>query len=274
MTKSSPLPIARASHPLARQARELKAGPSQRRRAGLFLVEGPRAIEEGLASQARFAWVMVARGKRERFAAWLTRLASQQVAIHEVEDELLIRLSPTEHGQGLLAAVALPPDADDLPLLLARVAGDATLRLLVLWNLQQPGNTGTLLRSAAAFGWSAVLTVGGADPWNEKAVRASAGAIHRLQVARAVQPDAALLASLANLNTVAALAHGGRPPESIDWTKVRGLILGSETEGLPSSFAQSATPVTIPLGASIESLGVAMAGSILMALGRRAPPAR
>ncbi len=260
--RSLPAPIRSASHPLARQARALGRGPRRRREEGLFLVEGPRGLEEALDAGAPLVWVLAASGRVPRFGELLERCLAAGVPVQPVADALLGRISPTEHGQGLLAAVRLPRDREDPGGILLR-AGDRPA--VVLLGVQDPGNLGALVRSALAFGAGALLAAGGADPWNEKAVRASAGAIHRLPVARG--PDAGDLADLLRRDgrrAILAETRGGRPPDRVDWSGRVALLVGPETGEIPPEVRETALPVTLPLAPGVESLSVPVAGSILL----------
>lgn len=259
-----PPAIKSGSHPLIRLARELGGGAGARRRAGLFLVEGPRALAEALEAGVTPEWVLVspARADDSSTEPLLGRLAGTGVPIHAVGQALLERVAPTRHGPGLLAACPLPRGAGE-PAALLRSGGR---RIVVLtWEVQDPGNLGTLIRSAAAFGAGGLVALAGADPWNPKTVRASAGAIHRLPVARgdSLEQGAALLEA-SPLPAVAAVARGGVPPSAIDWTAGAILLLGSEVRGLPREVEVSSVRVTIPIEGSVESLSVAVAGSILL----------
>lgn len=106
-----PPPLKSASHPLARQARSLARGVRERREEGLFLIEGPRGIEEALAAKTRLVWVLVAASKTGRppFDALLERCSRAGIPIQPVQDQLLERISPSEQGPGLVAACPLPP---------------------------------------------------------------------------------------------------------------------------------------------------------------------
>lgn len=257
-----------ASHPLAVQARQLARGARERRAAGAFLIEGPRALQEAFAAEAALRWLMVAatRMAAAEIAALVEQARRRGVAVLPVQDALLARLAPTEHGPGLLAACPLPSDSDD-PTAILGVPGDRLL--LVIWQPVQPGNVGALIRAAAAFGAAAVIVAGGADPWNEKAVRASAGAIHRIPVARAEPATLAALLQAQRYASVAAIAHGGVAVDVVDWSGRRALWLGSEVDGLPVSVVQSMETVTLPLEGDVESLGVALAGAVLLDAARR-----
>jgi len=243
----------------------------ERRDEGLFLVEGPRGVEEALAAHAALAWVLVGASRVERppHAALLERCARAGVPVQPVADELLERIAPTERGPGLLAACQLPAHADDF----AAVAGIERDGVLpIAWDVRDPGNLGTLLRSAAAFGALGFVSAGGADPWNPKAVRASAGAIHTLPTARTDDPVAALAALPAlGYRAVAATPRGGAPPGTIDWSGRVALVLGSEVAGLPPKMCACAQLVTIAMAPGVESLSVAIAGAILLHRTGRVP---
>lgn len=264
MEPSNPL-VKSLTHPRARLAHSISKGVKERREAGLFLVEGARGLEEALAARARVAFVLVAAGKADRPALRgpLERCGVAGIPIDRVQDALLERIAPSDAPPGLLAACALPEGCDRPDALIAAASG----LLAVAVQVQNPGSVGTLLRSAAAFGASGLLAAGGADPWGPKAVRASAGAIHRLPVARS-EPGPALLAALrgAGFRLVAAMPRGGRPPEAVDWSGRVALLLGAEVAGLPAAAVERSVPVTIPVSEAVESLSVPVAGSILLAM--------
>ncbi len=264
-----PPPVTSASAPLARQARALGRGARERREQGLFLVEGPRGLEEALDAGAPLAFVLVASGRvaREPHASLCARCLALGVPVQPVQDALLERLVSAESGPGIAAACRLPADEAAS----GRALGAGPGLAVVCWEVQNPGNVGAILRSAAAFGARGVLTAGGADPWGPKAVRASAGAIHRLPVARLADPAQAAGALLTRpLRRVAAVARGGAPPEAIDWSGDVALLLGSEVAGLPPDVAEGAERVTIPTSGQVESLSVPIAAAILLAHAFRA----
>ena len=144
---------------------------------------------------------------------------------------------------------------DDLP----RGTRDATL---ALWHVADPGNVGTLLRSADAFGAGVALSAGCADPTGPKALRASAGAVFRVPVCGFDEAPG---------RRVALVAHGGEPLAEVDLAPPVTLVLGAERDGLPDEvLAGSDARASIPQTGAAESLNVAMAGTIaLYELARR-----
>lgn len=261
-----PPQIRSASHPLARQARALSRGVSERRDEGLFLVEGALRVTEALDADAPLVWLLTATDVLEdvRTVALVERAHAAGVPVQPVQSSLLSRLAPSSSGSPMLAACRLPTACDDPSALLDTLGEDLIIATL---GVQDPGNLGTLVRSGLAFGAAGLIAADGADPWNPKAVRASAGTIHRMPVARAGD-GTGLLALLRErgVRTVAALAHGGRDPSEIDWRGRVALLLGSEVAGLPPIATEGANCVTIPLQQTVDSLSVAVAGSVLLAL--------
>jgi RNA methyltransferase, TrmH family len=124
---------------------------------------------------------------------------------------------------------------------------------LALWRVADPGNVGTLLRSADAFGAGVMLSDGCADPFGPKALRAAMGSTFRVPLLDFELRDA-----------IALVAEGGEPLDEVDLARYSTFVLGSEREGLPADvLAQCAVRATIPVG-GVESLNVAMAGTVAL----------
>jgi TrmH family RNA methyltransferase len=136
-------------------------------------------------------------------------------------------------------------------------AWDQRPATLALWRLSDPGNVGTLIRTADAFGAAVALSDGCADPTSPKALRASAGAIWRVPLG--VWEPASN--SLLQARRVALVAHGGEPLADVDLTGPVAFLLGAERDGLPAEVARD-VDARIPIGA--ESLNVAAAGAIAL----------
>jgi RNA methyltransferase, TrmH family len=134
--------------------------------------------------------------------------------------------------------------------------------VVALWQVSDPGNVGTLLRTADAFGAAVALSPECADPTSPRALRASAGAVFRVPLMTwDALPE----------RRIALVAHGGEPLSDVDLTPPLALLLGSEREGLPDDLVAGAVPALIPTPGAAESLNVAAAGAIaLYELSRRA----
>jgi TrmH family RNA methyltransferase len=166
------------------------------------------------------------------------------VAGETVEAELLARVSTLPHAAKAIGVYRRA----DLP-------SGARETCLALWRLADPGNVGTLIRTADGFGAAVALSDGCADPLSPKALRASAGAIFRVPlVAWAERPG----------RCIALVAHGGSPLADVDLSPPLTLLLGAEREGLPDEQVTQCHRVTIPLPGAAESLNVAAAGAIAL----------
>jgi RNA methyltransferase, TrmH family len=173
------------------------------------------------------------------------------VACEDVEPELFARFSTLPHPArqiGIYRAADLPQGTRDVA--------------LALWRVADPGNVGTLLRTADAFGAAVALSAGSADPLGPKALRASAGSVFRVPlVAWEDVPG----------RRVALVAHGGRPLAEVEVEPPVTFVLGAEREGLPDDVLAAADETaSIRLPGRAESLNVAAAGAVaLYELSRR-----
>lgn len=243
----------------------LKSGRG-RAKEGLVVVEGVRGAEEALDSGAavKFAVCSSRLEFTERGLALANRLEADVPESLWIEENLLDEVSHTETPQGVLMVVTEPRfELSDL----------GSGGVLVLDGVQDPGNAGTLLRVAAAFGLAGVVVLkGSVDPWNSKAVRASAGGAFRIPVVKASGDEFVEWARDASRSILSAEADGDdvatvTPPGS--WA----LVVGSEGDGVSDSLRTHATgAVSIPMPGGSESLNVGVAGSILLyALTRGGP---
>jgi TrmH family RNA methyltransferase len=231
-------------------------------REGWLAVEGPFLVKESLAAApaVRTHSVLVSEGGSARFAGLLARLPAEAEAV-QVPDRLFEQLAQTQNPQGLAALVELPPYNLDT------VLAGRNLLLLVACGLQDPGNLGTLMRSAAAFGASALCTLTETvSPFNPKAVRSSAGAVFHLPVV----PDLSvneLLTRLraAGVRIVAAERHSTSPLDQADLRGPVAIMVGREASGLPPEIAREASLLlSIPIRPGMDSVNAATAGSVFL----------
>jgi RNA methyltransferase, TrmH family len=207
----------------------------------VFVVEGPVLIAEAVAAGWEIEVEFVAPGVEPVSGAPSFGLA----------DGVLERVADTESPQGSIAVVRMPERTVDL--------APATF-VVVLDRLADPGNLGTLLRSAEAAGVDAVvLTPGSVDVYNPKVVRASAGALFHVP---AVIAELAEVGD-AGLRVVGTSSHRGTPSDRADWSGRIALVLGNEAHGLPDD-APVDLWVTIEHRGRAESLNVAMAGTVVL----------
>jgi len=236
----------------------------EREQTGTFLVEGPQAVREALAVglvRDLFATEAAADRHPELVAgtvSWLTERA-------------LATLTETAHPQGLVAICSTV----DRPLAEA-VGGDPRL-VAVLAEVRDPGNAGTVLRCADAAGADAVILAGDAvDPYNGKCVRASAGSLFHVPIARGV-PAAAALDALRGRGLQVLAADGAGDTDLDELTDAGGLaaptawLFGNEAWGLPAELADLADRrVRIPIYGAAESLNLATAAAVCLYASARA----
>jgi TrmH family RNA methyltransferase len=237
-----------------------------RERHGLYLLEGPRAIEDALARGAKLTW-LVADGAGEReVERWLAAgLVPEGSALFRAAEGELARLADTTTPQGVLAVGELPAEGlEALP-----APGEV---VLLVDGVQDPGNLGTLLRTLAAVGGAAAICCKGTvDPFNPKALRGSAGTTLWLAVARGVERRAAADWCAERGMAIVALAaggvdlFGGRSPAGPLPAGPLALAVGGEAAGLsPEILAAAAVVAGIPMDPGVESLSAAVAGSIAL----------
>jgi TrmH family RNA methyltransferase len=249
--------LSRREERLLRSLRQRKA----REQEGLFLAEGVRAVEDLAASPlpVRLAAASSSLGDTPRGRALLDVLATKGVAVRESGDRELAELADTETPQGILAVAEIPrARLDDLSV------GRAPAALLVLDAVQDPGNFGTLARTAEALGAAGVVALPGTvDPWNPKSVRAAMGASFRLPVVQAEWDGLGPWLAAGGFVTLAAAA-GGEPLGDARPARA-ALVVGNEGAGISDETrARADRVIGIPLRGRAESLNVAAAGAILL----------
>jgi TrmH family RNA methyltransferase len=171
-----------------------------------------------------------------------------------VTEAVMQKISGVQTPEGVVAVVPLPAQGN--------LAG--CKRVIALDGLNDPGNVGALLRSALALGWEgAFLLPGCADPYNDKALRASKGAPFRLPIREGTWEDLDALIQQQNWHPLAADLAGIKPEQVPSKDKLL-LVLGSEAHGLSEAAKSRCQAVTIPIPGEMESLNVAVAGGVLM----------
>jgi RNA methyltransferase, TrmH family len=227
---------------------------------GYLAIEGLRMIEEAISSSLRFQAIFFSDGGSAHAARLLPQIGSQ-VEILLLPDEVFVSAVSTESPQGVAALVKLRPHKfEDL------LEGGADSLLVGVAGIQDPGNLGTIIRSAEAFGARAVLLgEKTASHFNPKAVRGSAGSIFREPLLRVKL--AASIAALKHqgIRVLATSSHKGRPLHGADFTGAAMIVVGNEGAGVPQEILSLADElVTIPHSPRVESLNAGIAASILL----------
>jgi len=226
-----------------------------RRESGTIAVEGPTLIEEAERSGARISALYLTPAGRDAHP-YVADMESDAIPAFLVPERIFAKISDLETPTGLLATIELR----DRPL--AEVL--ALPGPLVLFaGLSDPGNAGTLLRAAEAFGFAgAIFGAGGIDPFSPKVVRAAMGSLFRLGIARATAEELVAGAKASNRTTVATELNGVALPDAE--LPERGIYaIGNERHGVRSWMPEADLTVTIPQHGPTESLNAAVAGGIL-----------
>jgi TrmH family RNA methyltransferase len=256
-TPPDPAPLG-PSHRDVKELRALLRERAARDAAGRFVAEGPRllasALDHGVAPTSCF--VGPEAGADIRVVVERARAAG--IEVRELAGGVAGRVGGTVTPQALFSVVSFRRRGVEV------LAGDALDLVVVAAAVADPGNAGTLWRSAAAAGARAfVLGRGSVDAYNPKVVRASAGACFGVPVVEGV-PAVEVLETVGarGVQRLGAVAAGGAPPEAFDVTVPTALVLGHEVHGLEADLPVDGL-VTIPMAGASESLNVAMAGTVL-----------
>ena len=236
-----------------------------------FLAEGPQAVAEALATGARVTGLFVTAPAQARHAGLVARAAGAGVDVQVVSGEVMSELAQTVTPQGLLAVC----DFVDVPL--GQVTAARPRLVALLANVRDPGNAGTVLRTADAAGADAVVFADASvDPYNGKCVRASAGSLFHLPMVAGTRLPAAVAAlKQAGLRVVAA---DGRAETTLDDPGTRAALatptawlFGNEAWGLPAELVALADePVAVPIYGQAESLNLAAAAAVCLYASTRA----
>jgi TrmH family RNA methyltransferase len=219
-------------------------GLGRRREPGFALLEGPRVVAEAASAGVQLELLAVREGDDFDVEA------SRRITLSR---DLFRSISQTVTPQGVVAIAKVRESTFSEAIAAARAQ---RWPLVVLDRVQDPGNVGAICRTAAAAGAPALAVLDGcADPFGAKSVRASAGNVFRLTVARAAWEE------LADLDGYGAAAAGGAPLAESAIENAGMIVLGSEAHGLSHSNLKL---VTIPLAQGVESLNVAAAAALLL----------
>lgn len=231
---------------------------------GFYLIEGPKLLSEALDSDAEVLFAFFCEegpGFPPRCAALARRTANARAAVLLTSERVFRGIADTKTPQGVLAAVKKP--VCDTAGFFSRAGGN----VLVLDRVQDPGNVGSLIRTADAAGLAGVMAVGGTgDPYASKAVRAAAGALFRIPLlfVRDAAAAVALLASAGKRMAVAD-ARGGTSCYAADLARDVAFVIGNEGRGPARAFTDGASLVVrIPMPGGAESLNAAAAAAVLL----------
>ena len=252
--------ITSTRNPKIQWVRTIQSHTKTRRDEGVFLIEGIRLLEEAYQHGWSPELVLFVEGIADRGLALVNRYRDKGIQVEQVAPHVLKTAAETESPQGVLAVLRIK----ELPL------PTSPTFILIVDSLRDPGNLGTILRTAAAAGVEAVLLAPtSVDPFSPKVVRAGMGAHFRLPIrslawaeirdyAKSGSPDGPLKVYLADSN-------GGLPYTQADFQSPFGLVIGGEAEGASEEARRwSDERVHIPLPGQSESLNAGIAAGILL----------
>jgi TrmH family RNA methyltransferase len=224
---------------------------------GMVAIEGDHLLEEALRSGMVLKTVFVSE-RRD-----VPRVVPRGVEVLRLTEEVFESVVETQSPQGV-AALMVPP----VRVLEDVMGGAGPSLILIAAGLQDPGNLGTLVRSAEAFGATGVLTTAGTvSAWNQKALRASVGSVFRVPVVAATPEEVAGLKER-GVWLIAAVGAGGfgvAAAQEMDFSVACGLMIGNEGSGLATEWIEMCdAQVTIPCPGDVESLNAGVAGSVLL----------
>jgi TrmH family RNA methyltransferase len=246
----------------SREEKELR-GLQHRRareRSGRFLAEGVRVVEDLLSSAVPVRWLLAASSLEdtERGRAVIEAAQERGIPVRTVDEEAFAALAATDHPQGVMAVAEIPaPGAARM------LEGGEPRVVLVLDAVQDPGNFGTLVRTAEALGAGGVVVLPGTvDPWNPKSVRAAVGSSFWIPIVPLTWEDASAWLRLHGFRILAGAVGGGAAPTGLPRV---ALVVGNEGAGVSDEVRSAAdATVGVPLRGRAESLNVSAAAAILL----------
>ena len=260
--------IASRQSALVRAYRELASEPDP---AGVrLLLDGVHLVREAHAAALTLESVVVASSRMDagnEEGSLARALSDAGVDVAVASEQVFDAISPVRTPSGIVAIAHRHPTTADAILKQAR------LLALVVVDVQDPGNLGSLMRVAEAGGVTGIIVAGeSANPFSWKAVRGSMGSVLRLPVARSGSIDT-VMEDIRKTNTraVAAVPRGGWDPDAVDWSGRIAVLLGGEGPGLSPQIAAAADErVTISMETPVESLNVAASAAVIIYAARRA----
>lgn len=250
--------IESADNARLRLVRKLQHSRKHRDDESKFVIEGSNLVEEAISRKADIDFILCADDFSE-----LSFIEDSVYDVSEVPRRLFDRISDAENGIGVVAVVSRNRDSiEDIRKL---ITDDDNI--LVFDRLQDPGNIGTMIRTAAAAGYKAVIAIKGTvDVYSPKVLRATAGMIFDIPIAYVEDTETFLkIAKDLGKRVAVTVPAGGRPYYETDISKGIALVIGNEGNGISKELIDRADElVTIPMNSGIESLNASVSAAILM----------
>lgn len=238
--------ITSRKNPYLQQVRKLLSSKKEREQAGLFVADGTKLLEEAVRWYPRLDTVILSEGVQAQ--------VPEHVRVIRVPEDVMASISPMETPQGAVFVCRLPEKKMFVP----------AAPMLLLDGIQDPGNLGTILRTADALQVPVALLEGCADPYSHKVVRASMGAVLRTQPTQTTWETAAAALREANIPVaVTALSDTAKDIRQAGVERM-AVVIGSEGQGVrPQVMQQAQQALIIPMHERCESLNAAIAAAIV-----------
>lgn len=226
---------------------------------GLFVLEGLRIVEDALREESGISHLILTKNAYEKFGDALFQADLRDAKMLVVSNELGNKISQTNQTQGVFAICHIPVSK--------KIMLKENGKYIVLFGLQDPGNTGMIIRTADALGINGVIMSGSCDLYSPKVIRSTMGSVFRMNIF--IENNADILFDTLNKSNITACAS----VIDVDAEKItecgfsggQAVFIGNEGNGLPSDIAQRCDrKITIPMYGSINSLNAAMAAGIVM----------
>lgn len=239
--------ISSRKNPLLQQVRKLLSSRKEREKQGLFVSDGIKLLEEAVKFESGLHTVILSDG--------VDASVPEGVRVVRVPEDVMASVSPMEAPQGALFLCRMPE----------KTAFQPQAGMLLLDGIQNPGNIGTILRTADALEIPVVLLEGCADPYSHKVVRSSMGAVFRTPVVQSTWTDVQNVCKKVGIPiAVTALSNRAKDIRSADLTQM-AVVIGSEGRGVRQEILDSAdAELIIPMNPRCESLNAAIAATICM----------
>jgi TrmH family RNA methyltransferase len=259
--------ISSRQNPIVRAYRQFAQEPDSS--GARLLLDGAHLVREAHAAALPFESVIVAQSHLERQTEegeLAQSLWRDGVDVASAGDQVFAAVSPVRTPSGIVAVVRRPATTTQM------ILSQARLFVMVVVDVQDPGNLGALMRVAEAGGVTGVVVAGdSANPFSWKAVRGSMGSALRLPIARDPSNDEVMREiKKSQTKVIAAVPRDGHDPDGVDWSGRIALLLGGEGHGLSAAvLGATDEQVTVPMAPPVESLNVAVSGAILIYAARR-----
>lgn len=227
---------------------------------GLYLLEGPNPIREYMDIGGRPRFIFIKAGAGEELQK-IAASAKEPTAVYELSEDAFLKIPSPGNPQGIIAVAE-----ENILSEKEFMEKTGNRNILVLDRIQDPGNTGTLLRTAEAMGFGgAIFIQGSADPYQPKVVRAAASSVFRLPMLFVKDAEQALaLLAAAGKSVFSACMTGDVSADKADLRQNAAIVIGNEGNGVGKVFLKSSKRVFIPMEGKTESLNAAVAASIIM----------